>query len=356
VRSKLRIGWFLVVASTFGTAACAGGFKLPLESIDAGTDAANDVDIDVDAVDPAPDVSMPIDGSDEMPEATAPDAPVDAADPRCAVCAAYGSVTTRGSIPPVLGELSGLAASAIHPGILYTHNDSGDTARFFALSDVAELRAEFDLVSAVATDWEDIAVGPCPTGSCVYLGDIGDNSLKRTQYVVYRVTEPDTVPSDGSAVPISFERFPFVFPDGPHNSETLLVHPATGRIFVVTKVAGVQGTVYELPLPLQPDAVVTMVKRMDVSVPAMAGLITGGSFHPCSNRLLLRTYFGMYEMSNFLDSQPEAIFAAPPVQVPLAMEVQGEAVTYASDGQGYFTASETPPNTPASLLSFVSCP
>ncbi len=99
-----------------------------------------------------------------------------------------------------------------------------------------------------------------------------------------------------------------------------------------------------------------MVKVMDVSLPALAGVITGGSFHPCSNRLLLRTYFALYELSNLVDSRPEALFAADPVQVPVAMEVKGEAVTYAVNGRGYYTASETPSNSPPSQLSFVTCP
>jgi hypothetical protein len=363
VRQKLRIGWLFAVASTLGTAACPGGFNLPLEPDDAGTDAG----IPHEAA-PPPDVSAPTDGPGAASEANDSNAVGDVTDPRCAACAAYGAVTSLGPIPPVLPELSGLAASVTHPGILYAHNDSGDTARFFALNQAAAVQAEFDLVGAVATDWEDIEVGPCTpaggpqavpsntAGSCVYLGDIGDNDLKRTQYAVYRVAEPDPVPSDGSAVPVTFERFPFVFPDGSHNSETLLVHRATGRIFVVTKVNGIQGTVYELPQPLQPDTMVTMVKVMDVSLPALAGAITGGSFHPCSNRLLLRTYFALYELSDLLDTRPEALFAAAPVQVPVATEVKGEAVTYAEDGRGYFTASETPPNSTVSQLSFVSCP
>jgi hypothetical protein len=338
------------VAITLGTAACPGGFNLPIETDDAGTDAGPTHD----GVAP-PDTSEPVDASDDAAEASDPDALADATNPHCSACAAYGDPAQLGTIPPQLPELSGLAASTNHPGILYAHNDSGDTARFFALSEAAVIQAELDLVNAVATDWEDVAVGPCPTGSCVYLGDIGDNDLRRAEYVVYRVAEPDQLPGDGSSMPVAYERFPFVFPDGMHNSETLLVHPATGRIFVVTKVPGLPGAVYELPLPLKPDEKVTMVKVMDVSLPAQAGVITAGSFHPCSNRLLLRTYLGLYELSDLLDSRPEALFAAPPVQVPVAMEVQGEAVTYAEDGRGYFTGSERG-GTASTELSFVSCP
>jgi hypothetical protein len=34
-----------------------------------------------------------------------------------------------------LDEASGLAASRLHPGILYSHNDNGDSPRLFAIDE-----------------------------------------------------------------------------------------------------------------------------------------------------------------------------------------------------------------------------
>lgn len=282
------------------------------------------------------------------------DSPGEAA-AQCLTCSMFGSATSAGPVPAKLPELSGLAASARYPHTLYAHNDSGDTARFFAISDHAELQAEIDLAGAMATDWEDIAVGPCPTGSCVYLGDIGDNNSRRVQYVIFRAAEPDPLPTDGSAITTAFERLPFVYPDGPHNAETLLVHPATGRIFVVTKISGASGRVYELPLPPTPNTVATLAFVTTVSLPASAGLITSGKFHPCADRMLLRTYGGVYQFMRPSGSPLEAIFTATPSMVPFAVEIQGEAVTYSFDGTGYFTSSETVSGSPAAVLSTVSC-
>src|SRR5207247_1030146 len=98
------------------------------------------------------------------------------------------------------------------------------------------LLAEFDLGGATNVDWEDIAVGPCSSGTCVFLGDTGDNDMNRTQYAVYRVAEPD--PAAGAKQMVPSTRLPFVYPDGPHNAEALLVHPTTGDVYVVTKVGG----------------------------------------------------------------------------------------------------------------------
>jgi hypothetical protein len=302
---------------------------------------------------PVPDASNDVAEVDEISTA---DAAIEANEPMCQACSSYGEVKALGLIPPKLPELSGLAASVRHPGTLYAHNDSGDMARFFALSQAAEIAAEMDLTGATATDWEDIAVGPCPGGSCVYAGDIGDNNLVRAEYVIYRVAEPDELPENGAAITVTYERFPFVYPDGRHNAETLLVHPSTGRVFVLTKVGGAPSTVYEMPLPLAPDQTVTLTQVTTLSLPATAGVVTGGDFHPCGDRLLLRTYGAVYELSaSAADAPLESLFKVQPVQVPAAVEPKGEAITYAADGRSYFTASETVTGAAAVSLNVVAC-
>jgi hypothetical protein len=306
----------------------------------------------------------PVDaGDDQVIDAADDGSPVvDAGSPEagetgpllCQHCANYGTPRTLGTIPLVIKELSGLAASTRHPGVLYAHNDSGDTARFFAVDETAALLGEMDLPGATNIDWEDIAVGACPAGSCVYLSDSGDNDVKREQYKIYRVAEPPTFPGAGATMNVTYEQFPFVYPDGSHNAETLLVHPQTGRVFIVLKEAGIPATVYEMPLPLQADKVVTVVKVGSLSVPANAGLVTGGSFHPCGDRILIRTKQGLYELASAQSGDVTSVFGAPATAVPVAAEAQGEAVEYAPDGLRYFTSSETGGG-PTPLLSVVEC-
>ena len=69
----------------------------------------------------------------------------------------------------------------------------------------------------------------------MFVADIGDNDLNRTECTIYRVPEPATLPTNGSTITTTFDRLPFVYPDGLHNAETLLVDPQSQRIFVVTK-------------------------------------------------------------------------------------------------------------------------
>jgi hypothetical protein len=55
-------------------------------------------------------------------------------------------------------ELSGLAASRSRPRVLWTHNDSGDRPRVFALRPDGSLLADLGVPGAEAVDWEDIAI------------------------------------------------------------------------------------------------------------------------------------------------------------------------------------------------------
>jgi hypothetical protein len=257
-------------------------------------------------------------------------------------CAVWGQSVPHGALPSFIPESSGLAASHRHLGLLYTHNDSGDTPRFFAIDQNANVLAEMHLDGANALDWEDIAVGPCPAGWCVYPADIGDNTATRAYDTIYRVAEPATVPSDGSVVPVAWDSMTFVYPDGAHNAEALLVHPVSGRMFVIIKAGGAPN-VYEIPQPFAAGAPnpQTLRKVATLKLPNADSIVTGGDFHPCGDRMLVRTVGGLYEFSA-PGGTVDALFAATPRAVPFpAEEPQGEAVTYSLDGLRYFMTSET---------------
>ena len=254
-----------------------------------------------------------------------------------------------GRLGPVLGdadliELSGLVASRAHPGVLYAHNDSGDTARFFAMDTAARPLGRFVLEGATARDWEDIALGPCPAGTCVYLGDIGDNRRLRTDYGVYRVKEPAVdVSKPLGTLTVAWERFAYQYPDGEkNNAETLLVHPVSGELYVITKqAAGVPSRVFKFPMPLDPTKTATLLKVTDLKLPERSDqALTAGDLSPDGTALLLRMYNRMVELKLPPGADFEKIFTAEAVTVPVAPEVQGEAVAWRADGRGYYTSSE----------------
>src|SRR5262249_36983990 len=136
-----------------------------------------------------------------------------------------------GRVPPVLRELSGLAASHQHVGIFWAHND-GNAPALYALRADGTVVATVPLRGVSVRDPEDIAVAPCAAGSaqsCIYLADIGDNGSRRPNDQILKVVEPERLDS----TPLAPAILPFRYPDGPHDAEAMVVDPATARVFVI---------------------------------------------------------------------------------------------------------------------------
>lgn len=283
--------------------------------------------------------------------------PVDAGSV-CGRCTTYGPVMSLGQVGIV--ELSGLAASQKNPGILYAHDDSGGSASLTIMSAVGATVGQLVVMGSMNIDWEDLALGPCPTGSCLYIGEIGDNGASgSTPKVVYRVTEPTiaagTMPGMLTA---AAERLELQYPNNAHfDAETLMVHPATGDVYVVSKHAfGTKSSAYKAAAPLSSTSINVMTRVAMLAVPDGLDLpLTGGDIDPCGNTMLLRSYSTLYQFVLPANATSfDAIFTVPFTRVPVsafpAGEAQGEAVCWRPGG-GYYTASEGM----AQQLHFVGC-
>ncbi|MEO5730177.1 MAG: hypothetical protein ABI134_02435 [Byssovorax sp.] len=251
----------------------------------------------------------------------------------CTACEPVQETGTLASLDEI--EISGLVASLAHDGVFYVHNDSGDSARFFAIDLAGKALATFTVSGATAIDWEDIARAPCPAGTCLFLGDIGDNGVARSDCAVYRVTEPATIAD--ATVPA--EKLPFSYPDGPHNAETLLADPATGGLFIVTKTLGIS-SVYAFPLPLTPGKSVVLTRAGDISLPILPALVTGGDVHPLGRGVLLRTYADVWLFPQAPGMSVVDALVGAPCAAPSPPEAQGEAIGWLASGAGYVTTSE----------------
>lgn len=265
-------------------------------------------------------------------------------DAGCFSCATWDRPVAQGTLPLELSELSGLVASARTPGVLFAHNDSGDTARFFAIDEHGSLLGTFFLPDAGAIDWEDVGRGPCDAGSCLFFGDIGDNDHLRGRYAILRVPEPAIPASAGPAEAVPFTRLDFTYPDGgAPNAEALFVHPLSGDLYVLSKEAsGVPSEVYVLRHAGTRGAGSTEAEWVaQLPFPtASDDPITGADVNACGTRVLVRLYDGLVELS-VAGGQPfESIFQSALRRVTVAAEPQGEAIAYARDGAAFFTGSE----------------
>jgi hypothetical protein len=234
--------------------------------------------------------------------------------------------TPAGSLVPLVGlaEASGLASSRRVPGRLWTHNDSGQPI-LFALDSRGAVTGQLQVSGATVQDWEGIAVGPCGSGSCVYIGDIGDNEAGRKRITIYRVPEPE---KPGGTAAVS-DVFHATYPDGAHDAEALLF--AGDRLYIVTK--GETGPVALYRFPTQLQAGVTMkLERVGgpSATPDADSRITDGSASPDGQWVVLRSRSALtfYRASDVLAGQWRA---AGNVDLTSLNEPQGEGVALGAD-------------------------
>ncbi|GAA4344558.1 hypothetical protein GCM10023178_57520 [Actinomadura luteofluorescens] len=224
-------------------------------------------------------------------------------------------------------ESSGLAASALHPGVVYTHNDSGGVPKVYALGPDGRVVAVLTLAGAGARDWEAMAIGKDGRGRpAIFVADIGDNLGGAWPYVtVYRITEPTRLVS--RTLPAT--RFRIKYEDGPRNAETMMINPRTNRLYIVSKLFG--GKIYEAPARLRTGGFNVLRKVGDA--PAIA---TDGAFAPDGRTCVIRTYFGARLYSVGADGRPGKTIES--LGVPA--QKQGESVTYTADGRSLLVGSE----------------
>jgi hypothetical protein len=203
-------------------------------------------------------------------------------------------------------ESSGLA---IVGDVVVTVNDSGDSARVFAV-DGTGATAGVTTWDAAPVDIEALA----PAGEdAVWVGDVGDNATRRDSISVTRVT----LAAGGGPSPeaVSYE---LAYPDGAHDAESLLAHPQTGRLYVASKdIFG--GTLYVAPSRLDADGVNRLTE-----VGSVMAIATDAGFAADGDSFVVRGY-GDAVVYGFPSLEPLSRFRLPDQQ-------QGEGLAVTAEG------------------------
>lgn len=246
-----------------------------------------------------------------------------------------------------LAEASGLVAEPV--GTYAVVNDSGNASTVYVLDERCAVIGERE-VPEQGRDVEDLARGADGT---LWIADIGDNGRRRSSVAVLRLA-----PGGDETVTR------FVYPDGAHDAESLLV-PGDDRPVIVTKDLSGRSGVYvaetapdgsgdsEEPRPLRRAGEVVVPGEAITSVGS--GTYTGGAISADGRVVALRTYTDawLYPAPGGTATAEDVVTAlsSPPVRVPLSGEVQGEALAFAPDGTLLATGETPSGERPAPLLA-----
>ena len=262
---------------------------------------------------------------------------------------------------PELTESSAAAMSFGQPGVFFTINDSGNDPLLFALDTAGADRGVWRVQGATNVDWEAASIGPCGANraiipavampdECVYIGDTGDNSEKRTSRVIYRVPEP-RAQSAGFTGDLAAEGLRYRYPDSPHDVEAMYV-PPNGDIYLITKrprrdAAGRlrPALVFMLPRDAwgKPEPVVAQLVDSLPIVPGSAPLryITDAALAPDEHALAVRTYAQVFTFA-FDPATGRVRGAIPPAVCNIvALDVwPGEGITWMDRSNRLLLTSE----------------
>ncbi|MFC7881748.1 WD40 repeat domain-containing protein [Streptomyces sp. NPDC057376] len=217
---------------------------------------------------------------------------------------------------PRITESSGLAASRLHPGVYWTHNDQDNGPYLYAVDGSTGETVARVALSGVGTprDVEAISIGP---GNKIFVGDIGDNLGGTWPYVwIYELPEPAELKDQT----VQATQYVVKYADGARDAESMAVHPKTGRVYIIDKNEN-GGHLYEGPEKLSASG--TNVFRRAAPVELWA---TDAAFSPDGKTLAVRGYLG----GIWYDWNGGKIQRKGRISVPLG---QGESVTYTPDGK-----------------------
>ena len=245
-------------------------------------------------------------------------------------------------------EASGAALDRRTPGAFWAMGDSEQPPVLYALGANGQLLGRVRVAGATNRDWEDMAIGPCPDGTCVYVADIGNNLARDVDLVLYRAPAPAV--TDTATRPA--EAFRARFPGPGRDAEALFVMPQ-GEVYIITKGRTEAVELWRWPTPLAPGrATLERVRELAPQVRQLGDMVTGAGASQDGRWVAVRTYgrLAIYRAADLLGT------GGPAFTMDLAPlgESWGEAVAIESDGT-LLLVSEGRNRTTGSSAAWLQC-
>lgn len=257
-----------------------------------------------------------------------------------------------------LDEISGLAASHAHEGVLWMHNDGGNPARLFAVGTRGGLQATFAVEGVANTDWEDIASFDLDGRHYLLLADTGDNGGLRRSLLLHVIEEPTALDAAVQALPLKPAwSIAFRWPDGARDCEAVAVDAQLGQVLLISKkrtppelftlplrphgddmqVARRLGTLAGVPRPTAEET------RANARMARIRHQVTSTSIAPDRSRIAVMTYNEVLLYPRRGDESWAAALARKPQAHDLPWLPQAEALGWDATGRGLYATGEFSP-------------
>ncbi|MEM9160392.1 MAG: hypothetical protein AAGB46_15205, partial [Verrucomicrobiota bacterium] len=216
---------------------------------------------------------------------------------------------------PIISESSGFVKSRAFEDLYWTHNDSGDAARIFAVNRNGQIHQPdwfqgdyqgIAIGNATNIDWEDIAIDG---DNNLYIGAFGNNGNARRDLAIYVVPEPNYKHALGAR---ALKTIPVAYPDqdsfpparSERNFDCEALFYANEKLYMLSKNRGDNQTkLYRLDSEVPNEVnVLTLIDSYDVQ-----GQVTGADSTPDGSKIAVLTYNAIWlfekpeDSDNYLD-------------------------------------------------------
>ncbi len=242
------------------------------------------------------------------------------------------------------------------PGVLFSINDSGNPPIIFATDTAGRALGRWTVPGIRNRDWEALAIGRCPTGSCLYIADTGDNREQLAAVRLYRLREParlDRFRGAADPAPLDLDSIIVRYPDGPHDVEAMWIDD-NGAVLLVSKGRSGGVRLYRVrPVVGNRDPIQAELLQVLPITPdqRLGRWVTDAARSPNGRSVAIRTYTELYL---FPLTAPDRLGAPTTVCNLAGLEPQGEGVEWLDDRRLVLT-SEAPFGAPAGPIHVVRC-
>jgi hypothetical protein len=245
----------------------------------------------------------------------------------------FHSGKSRGKADKKIKEVSGIAFSIKNPGMLWAINDGGNGPQLFLLNEKAEIVMTCDL-DASNLDWEAMSIyyDSLSGKPMILIGDIGDNTARKNNKVIYRIEEPLYTTSHLRIDAV--ENIELLLPDNPVDMEAMFMDPVSMKLYLFSKREdSVRLFCVEEPFSGRP--VLKLISRLPFKFVVDACISLKG------DAVMIKDYRNVYYWRRNKHSSIEETLLQTPQIVRYKRELQGESVTFSLNTDGYYTVSES---------------
>lgn len=232
-----------------------------------------------------------------------------------------GKLENLTDLPYGLKEISALEYTASNR-LLWIIEDAGNSNNLFALDEKGQLTNTIEILNSENDDWEDLTSDNLGN---IYIGDFGNNSKERENFIIYKVSKPNA-----NSNLIKAEKIEFELPKKMDSQDFEAFFLFNGTFYIFSK-EDKKGTVISVKnISGKQDA----KKVCDFNLDGKNDKITSADISEDGKTVILLNHEKLWKLTNF---KGDNFFGGTIEKLEFGHDSQKEGIVFISDDQVLIT-------------------